>query len=60
VIQVMNLRVPQNGGKLSSGYATGDLESSAQLLGVVLDLKNGVFWDVKLFGSCKNRRIGGI
>jgi hypothetical protein len=22
-------------------------------------VKNGVFWDVKLFGCCKNRRFGG-
>jgi hypothetical protein len=28
---VMNLRVPQNAGKLSSGYITGGLLSSAQL-----------------------------
>jgi hypothetical protein len=23
------------------------------------NLKNGVFWDVTLCGSCKNRRFGG-
>jgi hypothetical protein len=23
-------------------------------------IKNGVFWDVTLRGSCKNRRFGGI
>jgi hypothetical protein len=28
---VMNLRVPQNGGKLWSGFTTGSLSSSAQL-----------------------------
>jgi hypothetical protein len=28
---VMNLRVPQNAGKLSSGFTTGGLSSSAQL-----------------------------
>jgi hypothetical protein len=28
---VMNLHVPYNAGKLSSGYATGDLSSNAQL-----------------------------
>jgi hypothetical protein len=28
---VMNLRVPQNVGKLSSGYTTGELSISAQL-----------------------------
>jgi hypothetical protein len=28
---VMNLRVPKNDGKLSSGYTTGGLSSSAQL-----------------------------
>jgi hypothetical protein len=28
---VMNLRVPQNAGKLKSGYTTGGLWSSAQL-----------------------------
>jgi hypothetical protein len=28
---VMNLRVPQNAGKLSSGLTTGVLSSSAQL-----------------------------
>jgi hypothetical protein len=28
---VMNLRVPQNAGKLSSSYTTGGLSSSAQL-----------------------------
>jgi hypothetical protein len=28
---VLNLRVPQNAGKLSSGLTTGDLSSSAQL-----------------------------
>jgi hypothetical protein len=28
---VMNLRVPQNSGKLSSGFTTGSLSSSAQL-----------------------------
>jgi hypothetical protein len=28
---VMNLRVPLNAGKLSRGYTTGDLLSSAQL-----------------------------
>jgi hypothetical protein len=31
---VMNLRVPQNAGKLSSGYTIGGLSSSAQLHGV--------------------------
>jgi hypothetical protein len=31
---VMNLRVPQNAGKLSSVLTTGDLSSSAQLHGV--------------------------
>jgi hypothetical protein len=25
----------------------------------VVPLKNGVFWDVTLCGSCKNRRFGG-
>jgi hypothetical protein len=30
----MNLRVPQNAGKLSSGLTTGGLSSSAQLHGV--------------------------
>jgi hypothetical protein len=24
------------------------------------EVKNGVFWDVMLCGSCKNRRFGGI
>jgi hypothetical protein len=28
---VINLRIPLNAGKLSSGYTTGDLSSSAQL-----------------------------
>jgi hypothetical protein len=28
---VMNLRVPQNAGKVSSGFTTGGLSSSAQL-----------------------------
>jgi hypothetical protein len=28
---VMNILVPQNAGKLSSGFTTGDLSSSAQL-----------------------------
>jgi hypothetical protein len=28
---VMNLRVPSNAGKLSSGFTTGGLSSSAQL-----------------------------
>jgi hypothetical protein len=23
-------------------------------------MKNGIFWDVTLCGSCKNRRFGGI
>jgi hypothetical protein len=31
VNSVMNLRVPKNAGKLSSGFRTGDLLSSAQL-----------------------------
>jgi hypothetical protein len=31
---VMNLRVPQHGGKLPSGYTTGGLSSSAQFHGV--------------------------
>jgi hypothetical protein len=22
-------------------------------------MKNGVFWDVRPYGSCKNRRFGG-
>jgi hypothetical protein len=22
-------------------------------------VKNGVFWDITLYGSCKNRRLGG-
>jgi hypothetical protein len=34
VNSVLNLRVPRNAGKLSSGLTTGDLPSSAQLLGV--------------------------
>jgi hypothetical protein len=25
----------------------------------VVTMKNGVFWDVKPCGSCKNRRFGG-
>jgi hypothetical protein len=28
---VMNLRIPYNAGKLSSGYTTGNLSSRAQL-----------------------------
>jgi hypothetical protein len=31
VKEVMNLRVPRNAGKLSSGFTTGGLSSSAQL-----------------------------
>jgi hypothetical protein len=31
---VMNLQVPRNAGKLSSGQTTRDLSSSAQLHGV--------------------------
>jgi hypothetical protein len=31
VISVMNFRIPQNAGKLSSGLTTGGLSSSAQL-----------------------------
>jgi hypothetical protein len=31
---VMNLRVPRNAGELSTVQTTGDLSSSAQLLGV--------------------------
>jgi hypothetical protein len=34
VNSVLNLRVPQNAGKLSSVLTTGDLSSSAQLHGV--------------------------
>jgi hypothetical protein len=34
VISVLNLRVPWNAGKLSSGITTRDLSSSAQLHGV--------------------------
>jgi hypothetical protein len=34
VSAVMNLRAPQNAGKLSSGQRTRDLSSSAQLHGV--------------------------
>jgi hypothetical protein len=30
VTAVRNLRVPQNAGKLSSGFTTGDLSSSVQ------------------------------
>jgi hypothetical protein len=29
---VINLRVPQNAGKLSSGFTTGGLSSSAQIV----------------------------
>jgi hypothetical protein len=31
VYEVINLQVPQNAGKLSSGFTTGGLSSSAQL-----------------------------
>jgi hypothetical protein len=34
VNSVLNLRVPKNAGKLSSGLTTGGLSSSAQLRGV--------------------------
>jgi hypothetical protein len=34
VNSVMNLRVPQNAGKISSGYTTGGLSGNAQLHGV--------------------------
>jgi hypothetical protein len=33
-----------------------DIEISGFHVGA---MKNGVFWDVEPYGSCKNRRFGG-
>jgi hypothetical protein len=30
------------------------------LVFMAVTMNNGVFWDVTLCGSCKNRRFGGI
>jgi hypothetical protein len=42
--------------QVTEGYGnqTGDT-----VMKQVLNLKNGVFWDVTPCGSCKNRRFGG-
>jgi hypothetical protein len=33
--------------------------SPLNLVRIIEELKNGVFWDVTPCGSCKNRRFGG-
>jgi hypothetical protein len=46
---VMNLHVPLNAGKLSIGYTSGDLSSSAQLHRVVLEFISVRVFDTALF-----------
>jgi hypothetical protein len=62
VSAVMNLRVPSNAGKLSSGYTTGGLSSSAQfhrVSSLVSSLVSWlVGWLVGLLVGLVNRSVG--